>query len=225
MGSHGLTSEGTKAGRLSPSVRPKLRSTLLLPTFRSGLPSSGTLCPDGSKIAKIEWSFKRNTVSPYSVNVPDTLQTIAFIEKDTIRFPNTHGWAYAAWDYDPATNTFKPASLSPSGTECGFASHTTVAAQDYISRRIQRGEWTLLDECRRPAKMNALSDRRRHQSETGRTGRQLPACYAAHSRRDRRRRPSAVWAGCRGCALQASRKASSCARRTSRTKSAHCRCG
>ena len=40
------------------------------------------------------------------VNVPDTLKTVAFIENDTKRFPNTH--------------------------ECGFACHTTVSTQDYI---------------------------------------------------------------------------------------------
>ena len=31
--------------------------------------------------------------------MPDTLKTVAFIEKDTVRFPDTHGWAYAQWDY------------------------------------------------------------------------------------------------------------------------------
>jgi hypothetical protein len=104
----------------------------MMDAFRSGLPSSGKLFPDGSKIAKLEWSFKKNTKSPYSVNVPDALKTVAFIEKDTKRFPDTHGWAYASWDYDAATDTFKPASLDPSGAKCGFACHTTVAAQDYI---------------------------------------------------------------------------------------------
>ena len=45
---------------------------------------------------------------------------------------DTHGWAYAQWAYDAATDTFKPSELSPSGAECGFACHTTVAAKDYI---------------------------------------------------------------------------------------------
>jgi hypothetical protein len=67
---------------------------------------------------------------PYFVNVPDTLKTVAFI--DTKRFPDTHGWAYAQWDYDQATDTFKPSELSPSGAECGFACHTKVSAQDDI---------------------------------------------------------------------------------------------
>jgi hypothetical protein len=104
----------------------------MINAYREGVPGNGKLFPDGSKVTKIEWSFKKNTASPYFVTVPDTLKTVAFIEKDTKRFPNTQGWAYAQWDYDAATDTFKPSQLSPSGTECGFACHTTVATQDYI---------------------------------------------------------------------------------------------
>ena len=113
-------------------IKAIVANPVMMDAFRSGLPSSGKLFPNGSKIAKLEWSFKKNTVSPYPVNVPDTLKTVAFIEKDTRRFPDTHGWAYASWDYDAATDTFKPASLNPSGAECGFACHTKVSAQDYI---------------------------------------------------------------------------------------------
>jgi hypothetical protein len=104
----------------------------MINAYRDGVPVNGKLFPDGSKVTKIEWSFKKNAVSPYFVTVPDALKTVAFIEKDTKRFPNTHGWAYAQWDYDAATDTFKPSELNPSGTECGFACHTTVATQDYI---------------------------------------------------------------------------------------------
>lgn len=109
-----------------------LANPIMMKAFRSGLPADGKLFPNGSKIAKIEWSFKKNTVSPYFVNVPDELKTVAFIEKDTKRFPATHGWAYAQWAYDPATDTFKPSELDQSGAECGFACHTKVSAQDYI---------------------------------------------------------------------------------------------
>ena len=104
----------------------------MINAYRDAVPSNGKPFPDGSKITKIEWSFKKNTVSPYFVSIPDTLKTVAFIEKDTTRFPKTHGWAYAQWAYDAATDTFKPSELSPSGTECGYACHTTVSAQDYI---------------------------------------------------------------------------------------------
>ena len=112
-------------------IKVIVANPVMMDAFRSGLPSDGKLFPDGSKVAKIEWTFKRNTVSPYFVNVPDTLKSVAFIEKDVKRFPNTHGWAYVQWNYDPASDTFVPSPFSSSGAECGFACHSTVAAQDY----------------------------------------------------------------------------------------------
>ena len=114
------------------SLKVIVANDAMINAYKDGVPGNGKLFPDGSKVAKIEWSFKMNTVSPYFVNVPDTLKTVAFIEKDTRRFPNTHGWAYAQWAYDPATDTFKPSELNPSGAECGYACHTKVSAQDYI---------------------------------------------------------------------------------------------
>jgi hypothetical protein len=114
------------------SIKVIVANPVMMDAFRSGLPATGKMFPDGSKIAKIEWGFKKNTVAPYVVNVPDKLKTLAFIEKDTSRFPNTHGWAYAQWEYDPATDTLKPSELSPSGAECGFQCHSNVSAQDYI---------------------------------------------------------------------------------------------
>ena len=64
------------------------------------------------------------------MRVPDALQDVFFIEKNTKTFPDTKGWAYVAFDYDPASGTFKP---DPTGVvSCGFACHTRVAAKDYI---------------------------------------------------------------------------------------------
>jgi hypothetical protein len=102
---------------------------VMMKAYRQGLPADGKLFPEGSKIVKIEWTFKRNTVAPYFVNVPDTLKAIDVIEKDTKRFPDTHGWAYGDFNYDAASDTF-----TPQGTDakCGYACHTTVAAKDYI---------------------------------------------------------------------------------------------
>ena len=102
----------------------------MIDAFRAGVPGSGKLSPDGSKIAKIEWKPKKNAESPFFVRVPDTLQDVFFIEKDSKRFPNTKGWAYAAFDYDPASDRYKP---DPSGVvACGFACHSKVAGKDYI---------------------------------------------------------------------------------------------
>jgi hypothetical protein len=111
------------------SVKVIVANPVMLNAFKAGLPANGKLFPEGSKVAKIEWLKKKNPVSPYFVEVPDTLKSLAFIEKDSKRFPDTHGWAYADFLNDPASDT-----LTPQGNDakCGYACHTTVAAQDYI---------------------------------------------------------------------------------------------
>jgi hypothetical protein len=54
---------------------------------------------------------------PFSASIPDTvpgdLSEVEFIEKDSKRFADTHGWGYAMFDYDAASGTFKPATLEP----------------------------------------------------------------------------------------------------------------
>ncbi|HET6839812.1 MAG TPA: cytochrome P460 family protein [Bradyrhizobium sp.] len=101
----------------------------MINAYRQGVPGGGTTFPEGSKIVKIEWSSKKNPESPYFVMVPDTLKSVSFIEKDTKRFPDTNGWAYAQFLYDAASDTFTP---DGSDAKCGYACHTTVAAKDYI---------------------------------------------------------------------------------------------
>src|SRR5580698_5898847 len=102
----------------------------MIDAYRAGVPGHRKPFPEGSKIAKIEWKPKKSTDAPFSLRIPDVLQDVFFIEKDSKRFPSTKGWAYAAFDYDPASDTFKP---DPTGVvNCGFACHTGVAAKDYI---------------------------------------------------------------------------------------------
>jgi Cytochrome P460 len=115
------------------SIKTILANPVMIAAYKSGIPGNGKPFPEGAMTAKIEWGKKRNLESPYFVQVPDNLKTVSFIEKDSKRFPDTHGWAYAQWAYDPVTNTFKPsAPLSATGHECGYACHTAVAKKDYI---------------------------------------------------------------------------------------------
>jgi hypothetical protein len=102
---------------------------VMIEAFRQGLPAAGKLFPEGSKVVKIEWNKKVNTVAPYFVEVPDTLAAVATIEKDSKRFPDTHGWAYGNFNYNTASKTFTPQG---NDAKCGYACHTKVAAQDYI---------------------------------------------------------------------------------------------
>jgi hypothetical protein len=110
-------------------------NTAMIKAYRQDIPGNHKSFPDGSKIVKIEWSSKKSTESPYFVMVPDTLKSVSFIEKDTKRFPDTNGWAYAQFLYDAASDTFKP---NGSDAKCGYACHTTVAAKDYIFTEYPR---------------------------------------------------------------------------------------
>jgi hypothetical protein len=114
------------------SVKSIQANPVMIRAYKAGAPGNGQLFPEGSKIAKIEWLKQKNPLSPYFVEIPQSLKSISFIVKDTKRFPATHGWAYAKFDYDPASDTFKPDSLSVKGHDCGYACHTAVAANDYI---------------------------------------------------------------------------------------------
>jgi hypothetical protein len=111
------------------SVKAILGNPIMIQAYKEGVPDSGKLFPEGSKTVKIEWLKKTNPESPYSVEVPDVLKSLSFIEKDSKRFPDTHGWAYAKFEYDAASKTFRP---SVTGFKCGYACHTTVASKDYI---------------------------------------------------------------------------------------------
>jgi hypothetical protein len=117
-------------------LKVEVANPTMIKAYREGIPGNGKLFPDGSKIAKIEWKPKKMAESPFSVNVPDTLQDVFLIEKDSKRFPDTKGWAYAVFDYQPASDTFKP---DPTGTvNCGFTCHTIVKDRDYIFHSYQK---------------------------------------------------------------------------------------
>jgi hypothetical protein len=110
-------------------IKVILANPAMMKAYRSGIPGNGKPFPDGSKVAKIEWTSKKSAESPYSVMVPDTLKSVSFIEKDTKRFPDTHGWAYAQFVYDAASDTFSP---NGNDARCGYECHSKVSAKDYI---------------------------------------------------------------------------------------------
>ena len=136
MDSSSLSSEDTKirqvvaVSQTDNLLKVMVANPTMIDAYRSGVPGNGKPFPDGSKIAKIEWKPKKSTESPFPVRIPESLQDVFLIEKDVARFPSTKGWAYAVFDYTPASNTFKP---DATGTvSCGFKCHTLVAKKDYI---------------------------------------------------------------------------------------------
>ena len=121
--------EAVAPSQTDDSIKLIAANPTMMKAYKAGLPANGKLFPEGSRVVKIEWARKPNPVSPYAVQVPGALKSIAFIVKDSKRFPKTKGWAYAKFDVDPKSGEFKPEGT---GAECGFACHTRVAAQDYI---------------------------------------------------------------------------------------------
>jgi hypothetical protein len=78
---------------------------------------------------------------PYFVEVPDTLKSVSFIEKDSKRFPDTRGWGYAQFLYDTASDTLKPyGNDSSCGKKVCYQCHTLVTARDYIFTNYPQGE-------------------------------------------------------------------------------------
>jgi hypothetical protein len=107
----------------------------MIAAYKAGVPGNGKRFPDGSKIAKLQWKPKKSTEAPFVVDVPDTFSQAFFIEKDSKRFPNSGGWGYALFNYDPASDMFT-ADASPA--DCGHACHTAVKPKDYIFHPYQK---------------------------------------------------------------------------------------
>jgi hypothetical protein len=88
-------------------IRVIVANPVMIQAYREGVPGNGKPFPDGSKIAKIEWTPKKITDPPFSASTPDTvpgpLKEVEFIEKDAKRFPDGHGWGFAVFNYDPAS--------------------------------------------------------------------------------------------------------------------------
>lgn len=115
-----------------------LGNPVMIRAYREGIPGNGKPFPEGSTVAKIEWSKRKNPVSPYPVREPDTLKSVAFIQKDSKRFPATNGWGYAQFDYDGASDTFKPFGNERSFEKVCHACHTIVRDKDIFTSYPRR---------------------------------------------------------------------------------------
>jgi hypothetical protein len=63
------------------------------------------------------------------VSISDRLKDVAFMFKDSKRFSDSGGWAYAMFNYDPASDGF---TANGTGTKCGAACHTIAKAKDFV---------------------------------------------------------------------------------------------
>lgn len=122
--------------RSETAVAVILGNPAMIDAYRAGIPANGKPVPDGAKMAKVHWTPKQNQFFPGATG-PGTLQNVDFMVKDSKRFADSGGWGYAVFEYDAASDTFRPgdsASKPPQGNDarCGFACHTVAKARDYV---------------------------------------------------------------------------------------------
>ena len=114
-----------------------LGNPTMIDAYKAGIPENGKPFPDGVKMAKIHWVGKKVETYPGQPLVAGTLHDIDFMAKDSKRFADSGGWGYGAFEYDDASDTFRPGNMSdkpPQGNDakCGFGCHTIVKNRDYV---------------------------------------------------------------------------------------------
>ena len=131
--------EGWQAVSISHATRVALilANPVMIEAFKAGVPANGKPFPDGSKMAKIHWVPKLSEHAPAPTTVPGTLHDVDFMEKDSKRFADSGGWGYAEFEFDAASNTFRPGNLDDhppqaNDAKCGLGCHTIVRSRDYV---------------------------------------------------------------------------------------------
>jgi hypothetical protein len=114
-----------------------LGNPAMIDAYKAGVPGNGKPFPDGAKMAKIHWNAKKNEIAPGQPLVAGALHDVDFMVKDSKRFSDSGGWGYGEFEYDAASETFRPGTAAdkpPQGNDakCGFACHTIVTKQDYV---------------------------------------------------------------------------------------------
>jgi hypothetical protein len=114
-----------------------LGNPAMIEAFKAGIPGNGKPFPNGAKMAKIHWNPKINETEPGQPQVPDTLHDVDFMVKDSNRFADSGGWGYAEFEYDAASDIFRPGTVTDqppqaNDAKCGFGCHTIVKNQDYV---------------------------------------------------------------------------------------------
>ena len=114
-----------------------LGNPTMIEAYRAGIPENGKPFPDGAKMAKIHWTAKKNETAPGQPLVAGTLHDIDFMVKDGKRFADSGGWGYGEFEYDAASDAFRPGTLTDSppqanDAKCGAACHMAAQKRDYV---------------------------------------------------------------------------------------------
>jgi hypothetical protein len=119
-----------------PVMAAILANPMMIKAYEDGIPGNGKPFPDGVKMAKVHWNPTKMEAFPSAI-VPGTQHDVDFMVKDSKRFADSGGWGWGAFEYDPASDTFRPGNTNDSppqehDAKCGFACHTIVKTRDYV---------------------------------------------------------------------------------------------
>jgi Cytochrome P460 len=114
-----------------------LGNPIMIEAFREGIPDNGKPFPDGAKMAKIHLHPKKQEAYPGQPLVPGAQYNTDFMVKDSKRFADSGGWGWGSFEYDAASDKFRPGTLADqppqaNDAKCGFACHTLVKNRDYV---------------------------------------------------------------------------------------------
>jgi cytochrome P460 len=120
-----------------PLMAAILGNPAMIDAFKAGIPENGKPFPDGARMAKIHWNATKKETYPAQPLVAGALHDIDFMVKDSKRFADGNGWGYAAFRFDPATDTFRPSNTTDqppqeNDARCGVACHTVAKSRDYV---------------------------------------------------------------------------------------------
>ena len=131
------------SARTDEVLKVIVANPIMIQAYKAGIPGNGKPFPDGAKMAKIHWNAEIKDTYPGPPTVPGALHDTDFMMKDSKRFADSGGWGFAAFEYDPATDTFRPGTSTDQppqqhDAKCGFACHTIVKSRDYVFTQYAR---------------------------------------------------------------------------------------
>jgi len=122
------------SARTDKELKVIVANPTMIKAYKAGVPGNGKPFPEGSKIAKLQWTQKKSTEATFDVNVPDVPTQAFVIEKDSKKFPKTGGWGYAVFNHDVAAGKM----IADAATaDCGHVCHVAVKSKDYIFHPYQ----------------------------------------------------------------------------------------
>jgi hypothetical protein len=119
-----------------PVIAVIVGNPAMIAAYQAGIPGNGKPFPDGAKMAKVHWLPKKSE-NPGNPTVPDKQVNVDFMAKDSKRFADSGGWGYGAFEYDAASDTFRPGTTQdspPQGNDakCGVGCHAIAKSKDYV---------------------------------------------------------------------------------------------